>query len=286
MGFELDFWDYATFAVLFVIGVVFLGVLIFLMGLPGRIAIARKHPEADAVYLMGWLGFLAVVPWIQAFIWAFKPVDVIDLRYLPKDVQRETDAMMARLKGELPPYDADGDDAGGAAGPERLAMMAGFLVLAIACFVFWLVFLKFKWLRMTPGWVFGFSIVVLHLMLIFVIGLRFVTPQSASAKVVQHTIQLIPRLSEPTLVTAVLVEDNTEVKKDQPLFQFDRTIYAAKVAQLEAQLAAAKQNVDILKANVEAARSAVAKAGADSRLRRAPGQDLRTARARGLGALG
>ena len=142
-------------------------------------------------------------------------------------------------------------------------MMAGFLVLAIACFVFWLVFLKFKWLRMTPGWVFGFSIVVLHLMLIFVIGLRFVTPQSASAKVVQHTIQLIPRLSEPTLVTAVLVEDNTEVKKDQPLFQFDRTIYAAKVAQLEAQLAAAKQNVDILKANVEAARGAVAKAGAD-----------------------
>ena len=50
MGFELDFWDYATFAVLFVIGVVFLGVLIFLLGLPGRIAIARNHPEADAVY--------------------------------------------------------------------------------------------------------------------------------------------------------------------------------------------------------------------------------------------
>jgi len=62
MGFELDFWDYVTFAVLFFCGVVFLGVLIFLLGLPGRIAIARKHPEADAVYAMGWLGFLAVVP--------------------------------------------------------------------------------------------------------------------------------------------------------------------------------------------------------------------------------
>jgi hypothetical protein len=102
MGFQLDFWDYGTFAALFVIGVVFLGVLIFLMGLPGRIAIARKHPEADPVYMMGWLGFLAVVPWIQAFIWAFKPTDVVDLRYLPKDVQRETDAMLARLKGESP----------------------------------------------------------------------------------------------------------------------------------------------------------------------------------------
>jgi hypothetical protein len=22
--------------------------------------------------MMGWVGFLAIVPWIQAFIWAFK----------------------------------------------------------------------------------------------------------------------------------------------------------------------------------------------------------------------
>jgi hypothetical protein len=103
MGFELDFWDYATFAVLIFMGIAFLSVLIFILGLPGRIAIARKHPEADAVYLMGWVGFLAVVPWIQALIWAFKPTDVVDLRYLPRDVQRATDAMIARLKGEPPP---------------------------------------------------------------------------------------------------------------------------------------------------------------------------------------
>jgi len=103
LGFRLDFWDYVTFAVLFFSGVVFVGVLIFLLGLPGRIAIARNRPEADAVYFMGWIGFLAVVPWIQALIWAFKPTDVVDLRYLPKDVARETDAMVARLKGEPPP---------------------------------------------------------------------------------------------------------------------------------------------------------------------------------------
>jgi len=62
--------------------------------------------------------------------------------------------------------------------------------------------------------------------------------------------------SEPTLVTAVLVEDNTEVKRGQPLFEFDRTVYAAKVAQLEAQLAAVKQNVEIAKANIGTARGA------------------------------
>jgi hypothetical protein len=103
LGFHVDFWDYVTFAALFVIGVAFLGTLIFLLGLPGRIAIARKHPEADAVYYMGWIGFLAVVPWVQALIWAFKPSDVVDLRYLPKEVQSETNAMIARLKGEPPP---------------------------------------------------------------------------------------------------------------------------------------------------------------------------------------
>jgi len=70
LGFHVGFWDYLTFAALFVIGAVFLGILIFLLGLPGCIAIARKYPEADAVYFMGWIGFLAVVPWIQALIWA------------------------------------------------------------------------------------------------------------------------------------------------------------------------------------------------------------------------
>ncbi|MFG1466255.1 efflux RND transporter periplasmic adaptor subunit [Xanthobacter sp. DSM 24535] len=132
-------------------------------------------------------------------------------------------------------------------------MMVGLLVVAIACFVFWLVFLKLRLLRITPGWVFGFSIVVLHLFLIFVIGLRFVTPYSTNATVVQHTIQLIPRLSEPTLVTEVLVKDNTAVTMGQPLFRFDRTIYEAKVAELLAQMAAARQNVKVLKADIMAA---------------------------------
>ena len=100
---------------------------------------------------------------------------------------------------------------------------------------------------------------MLHLLLIFVIGLRFVTPNSANATVVQHTIQLIPRLPEPTLVTAVLVEENMPVKKGQPLFQFDRRPYEYKVQQIEAQLADAKQNVRVLKADVDVATQSVAR---------------------------
>jgi len=91
-----------TFLALFIIGVAFFCLVIFVLGLPGRIAIARNHPDADAINVMGWVGFLAIVPWMQAFIWAFKPTTVVDLRYLPEDERRETEAMIRRLKGEVP----------------------------------------------------------------------------------------------------------------------------------------------------------------------------------------
>src|SRR5215475_12760554 len=138
-------------------------------------------------------------------------------------------------------------------------MTAAILAIIAASAVFWLVFFKFKLLRLAPGWVLIFTFFVLHLLLVFIIGLRFMTPNSANATVVQHTIQLIPRLTEPTLVTAVLVEENVPVKKGQPLFQFDRRPYEYKVQQLEAQLAEAMQNVRILHADVDIAEQKAAR---------------------------
>src|SRR5208337_853836 len=101
-------------------------------------------------------------------------------------------------------------------------MLAAILILIGAAAIFWLIFFKFKLLRLTPGWGFIFALFMIHVMLVFMIGLRFVTPVSANATMVQHTIQLIPRLTGPALVTEVMVQDNDRVKKGQPLFQFDR----------------------------------------------------------------
>lgn len=128
-----------------------------------------------------------------------------------------------------------------------IVLLCGFVVIV------WLVFFKFKWLKFNIAWGVVSVFFGLHLLLIFLIGLRFVAPYSTDAKVIQHTIQLIPRLPEPTLVTAVLVEPNVPVKKGQPLFQFDRRPYEYKVKQLEAELAKAKQDVLILKAALDAA---------------------------------
>jgi len=112
LGFELDFWDYLTFLTLAATGVIGLIAVMWIAGLPGRIAIARKHPDAEAVKLMGYAGFLPLVPWIQAFIWAFKPTDIVDIRRFPAEEARAIEEDIARLKGEQPKSGGDGAPAG------------------------------------------------------------------------------------------------------------------------------------------------------------------------------
>jgi multidrug resistance efflux pump len=142
-------------------------------------------------------------------------------------------------------------------------MLLGFVLLFVYALAVWLTFFKFKWMKFNLTWGFVSAFVGVHLLLIFLIGLRFVTPYSTDAKMIQHTIQLIPRLSEPTLVTDVLVEPNVPVKKGQPLFQFDRRPYAYKVRELEAELAKAKQDVQVLKADTEVSTQKIIKLKSD-----------------------
>ena len=101
-GIELGLWDYLTFVALIIFAVAAVVVLVVVAGLPGKIAISRNHPDAEAVKMMGWAGLLAVVPWIQAFIWAFKPTDIIDIRRWPAEEREAIAKEIARLRGEEP----------------------------------------------------------------------------------------------------------------------------------------------------------------------------------------
>ena len=142
-------------------------------------------------------------------------------------------------------------------------MLAVFAITAIYLVFVWLVFFKLRWLKFSPAWGLFSGFFVLHLTLVPLVGLRFVAPYSINMVVVQHTIQLTPRLPEPTLVSAILVQPNVPIKKGQPLFQFDRTIYEYRVQQAEAALAQARQNVLILKADLDVTIQTVAKAEAE-----------------------
>src|SRR5271154_3246877 len=119
-------------------------------------------------------------------------------------------------------------------------MVAGLLILVVFAAAVWLVFFQLKLLKFSIAWGIVCSLFGIHIMLIFLIGVRFSTPYSTDARVIQNTIQLIPRLPDPTMVTAVLVQPDVPVKKGQPLFQFDRRPYEYKVQQLEAELTASE----------------------------------------------
>jgi hypothetical protein len=97
---EIGVWDYITFLALIIFAVAGVVVLVLVAGLPGKIAISRNHPDAEAVKMMGWAGLLAVVPWIQAFIWAFKPTDIIDIRRFPAEEREAIAKQIAHLRGE------------------------------------------------------------------------------------------------------------------------------------------------------------------------------------------
>lgn len=101
LGFELDIWDYLTFLTMFLVVAAVIAIWVFLAGLPGRIALSRKHPEAEAVKLLGYAGLLPTIyPWVQAFIWAFKPTNIIDIRRFPKAETEAIEEDIARLKDQ------------------------------------------------------------------------------------------------------------------------------------------------------------------------------------------
>lgn len=144
-------------------------------------------------------------------------------------------------------------------------LIALLITFAFLLFVYF-VFFKFKWLKFSMTWGIISAFFAVHIFLIFIIGLRFVTPYSSNVKVVQYTVQLVPRLPEPTLVTAVLVKPNVPVKKGQPLFQFDRRPYEYQVRQLEAQLDAASASAEAAKYKVEQLKAGLASANQDVRM--------------------
>lgn len=56
---------------LLIFALVALAVVVGLAALPGKIAAARTHPQAQAVNICGWLGLPTGILWILALAWAF-----------------------------------------------------------------------------------------------------------------------------------------------------------------------------------------------------------------------
>lgn len=144
-------------------------------------------------------------------------------------------------------------------------MVIGLLITFGFLLFLWLVFVKFKLLKFSPAWALVSAFFIVHVLLLFIIAPRFFQPGSEDMRIIRNNVQLVPRLPEPTLLAAVLVEQDTHVKKGTPLFEFDKSVYEYRVEQGKAQVAAAEQRVLVLKANLDAVSQQVAQTKANEK---------------------
>jgi len=145
-------------------------------------------------------------------------------------------------------------------------MIAALVITIVYIFIIWLAFFRLKIAKFNIIWAIATTWIGIHLLLVFLIGMRFGQPYTNDARIIRHTIQIVPRLPEPTLLTEVIVKPNEPVKQGAPLFKFDDRLYRYKVNELEAQLVAAKQQAQVLKADVDIADQSIEVAKANVKL--------------------
>ncbi|WP_421725927.1 DUF3302 domain-containing protein [Bauldia sp.] len=97
---QADLFTYLAFVFLIVAIVAIFSLILWILGLPGKIAVQRRHPHAQTVRLMGYAGALAVIPWIHAFIWAYHDSLTVDIRRFPKEEDEAIDKEIAEMTGE------------------------------------------------------------------------------------------------------------------------------------------------------------------------------------------
>jgi hypothetical protein len=70
--------DVMTLAIIVIVVAVSIFFMIWLAGLPGRLANDRQHPQAAAINALGWLSFLTFfATWPIAIVWAYaRPANV------------------------------------------------------------------------------------------------------------------------------------------------------------------------------------------------------------------
>ena len=133
--------------------------------------------------------------------------------------------------------------------PVRSQRTRGSVVLIILCLyvvALWLLFSKFKVVRW--GWLSGTISVSIGALILatFLALFNYLTP-AGKVTVTGRVVEVMPNVSGQ--ITAIPVQPNVLVKTGDVLFQIDPAPFQYKVAQLEASLAGARQQAEILKAN-------------------------------------
>jgi multidrug resistance efflux pump len=129
------------------------------------------------------------------------------------------------------------------------------IILCLYIVALWIVFSKFKLVRW--GWLSGTISILIGVFILatFLALFNYLTP-SGKVTVTGRVVEVTPNVTGQ--IVAIPVKPNVPVKAGDVLFQIDPAPFQYKVAQLQASLAAAQQQTQILKSNYEQATATVA----------------------------
>jgi multidrug resistance efflux pump len=129
------------------------------------------------------------------------------------------------------------------------------IILCLYAVALWLVFSKFRLVRW--GWLSGTVAVLVGVFILatFLALFNYLTP-SGRVTVAGRVVEVTPNVTGQ--IVAIPVKPNVPVKMGDVLFQIDPAPFQYKVTQLQASLAGAKQQAEILKSNYEQATANVA----------------------------
>jgi multidrug resistance efflux pump len=129
------------------------------------------------------------------------------------------------------------------------------IILCLYIVGLWAVFSKFKLVRW--GWLSGTVSVIVGVLILatFLALFNYLTP-SGRVTVTGRVVEVTPNVTGQ--IVAIPVKPNDPVKANDVLFQIDPAPFQYKVTQLQASLAGAKQQAEILKANYDQATANVA----------------------------
>src|SRR6267154_2631811 len=124
------------------------------------------------------------------------------------------------------------------------------IILCLYVVALWLVFSKFKLVRW--GWLSGTISLLIggFILATFLALFNYLTP-SGRVKVTGRVVEVTSNVTGQ--IVAIPVKTNVPVKINDVLFQIDPAPFQYRVTQLQASLAAAKQQTEILKSNYEQA---------------------------------
>jgi multidrug resistance efflux pump len=124
------------------------------------------------------------------------------------------------------------------------------IILCLYVVALWIVFSRFKLVRW--GWLSGTISILIGVFILatFLALFNYLTP-AGKVTVTGKVVEVTPNVTGQ--IVAIPVKPNVPVKAGDVLFQIDPAPYKFKVTQLQASLAAARQQTHILKSNYEQA---------------------------------